>query len=140
MKILNLSDSEFQRLLGIKRPTFNKMLEIVTEAHAIAKRKGGVQSRLSIEERLVMMIEFWKSDYTYFSIGVRYGVSESYAYKIITRFENYLIESGEFSLPNINDIKKEDIIIVDSTEIDIQRPKKNSVKRKTILERKKDIQ
>ncbi len=73
------------------------------------------------------------------SIGVRYGVSESYAYKIITRFENYLIESGEFSLPNINDIKKEDIIIVDSTEIEIQRPKKNSVKRKTILERKKDI-
>ncbi len=58
MKILNLSDSEFQRLLGIKRPTFNKMLEIVTKAHRLAKTKCGVESKLSIQDRLMMTIEF----------------------------------------------------------------------------------
>jgi hypothetical protein len=58
LSYLHLGDSEFQRLLGTKRPTFNKMLEIVTESHITAKRKGGVESRLSIEERLIMIIEF----------------------------------------------------------------------------------
>ena len=140
IKIFDINDKEFQRLLGIKRQTFNEMLEIVTEAHNLARTKGGVKSKLSIEQRLLMTIEFWKSDYTYFSIGIKYGVSESYAYKIITRFENYLIQSEEFSLPNIHNLKKENIVIVDSTEIDIQRPKKSPVKRRIILGKRKDIQ
>ena len=48
---------------------------------------------------------------------------------MIKRFENYLIQSKEFRLPEISDIKNEDVLIVDSTEIDIQRPKKSPVKR-----------
>lgn len=106
MEISKLKESEFQRYTGIKRKTYNKMLEIVTKAHIEARKKGGVKSKLSIEQRLIMMIEFWRNDYTYFSIGIKYDVSESYAYKIITRFENYLIKSEEFSLPDIKEMKK----------------------------------
>ena len=57
---------------------------------------------------------------------------------MIERFENYLIQSKEFTLPEIRDIKNEDVLIVDSTEIDIQRPKKSPVKRNTILGKRKD--
>lgn len=140
MEISKLKESEFQRYTGIKRKTYNKMLEIVTEAHRIARTKGGVKSKFSIEQMLLITIEYWKSNYTYFSLGVKHGISEGYCYRLVKRFENYLIQSEEFSLPDISDIKNEDVLIVDTTEIDIQRPKKSPVKRKTILEKRKDIQ
>lgn len=73
----------------------------------------------------MMTIEFWKSNYTYFSIGTRYGVSESYAYKIIKRFENYLIDSGEFSLRDIDDIKEAEVVIIDTIVTKICRPNKS---------------
>ena len=61
-----------------------------------------------------------------------------YCYRLVKRFENYLIKSEEFSLP---DIKNEDsIVVIDSTEIDIQRPKKSLCNRKNILEKRKNIQ
>jgi len=43
MDIANLNAKEFQRYTGIKRETYNKMLEVVTEAHRIARTKGGVK-------------------------------------------------------------------------------------------------
>ena len=52
---------------------------------------------------------------------MKHGISEGCCYRLIKRFENYLISSKEFLLPNINDLKKEDIVIIDSTEIEIQR-------------------
>ena len=138
MDITNLNAKEFQRYTGIKRETYNKMLEIVTEAHRIARTKGGVKSKFTVEQMLLITIEYWKSNCTYFSLGIKHGISEGYCYRLIKRFENYLIQSKEFTLPEISDIKNEDVLIVDSTEIDIQRPKKSPVKRNTILGKRKD--
>jgi hypothetical protein len=42
-------------------------------------------------------------------------------------------------LPDINDIKKEDIVVIDSTEIDIQSPKKALTKEK-LFWKEKNIQ
>ncbi len=97
------------------------MLGIVTEAHRIARTKGGVKSKFSIEQMLLITIEYWKSNCAYFSLGVKHGISEGCCYRLIKRFENYLIQSEEFSLPDISDIKNEDVLIVGTTEIDIQR-------------------
>ena len=133
-----LNDLEFQRYTGIKRKTYNKMLEILTEAHRIARTNGGVKSKFTVEEMLLIAIEYWKSNCTYFSLGVKHEISEGYCYRLVKRFENYLIKSEEFSLP---DIKNEDsIVVIDSIEIDIQRPKKSLCNRKNILEKRKNIQ
>ena len=70
---------------------------------------------------LFITIEYWKTNLTYFHLGKKWNISESYCYRIVARIEKYLIESSEFSLPEIKD---EDVVIVDSSEISIQRPKK----------------
>ena len=49
MDIKTLNDGEFQRYTGIKRKTYDKMLEIITEAHLKARRKDGVKSKFTIE-------------------------------------------------------------------------------------------
>ena len=40
-----LNVEEFQHYTCIKRKTYNKMLEIATDAHIIARRKRGVKSK-----------------------------------------------------------------------------------------------
>jgi hypothetical protein len=124
MDILQLKDEDFRRLVGIKRITFNKMLEILIEAYKIKKAKGGRKNKTTIETMLLMTLEYWREYRTYFSIGVRYGLSEGYSYKVIKWVEDVLNDRPEFKLPKIEKLKEIETIIVDGTEVQIQRPKK----------------
>ncbi len=44
--VKDLQPEAFRRLTGIKRTTFDKMIEILTEAHAKKKAQGGRPSKL----------------------------------------------------------------------------------------------
>ena len=129
-KIKLLSDSQFRRVTGVKRHTFEKMVEILTEAHRIKKSKGGRPNKLSIEDMLLMALEYIREYRTYLHIGMSYGLAESNAFEVIRWVENTLIKSKEFSLPGRKALLKSDhefeVILIDATESPIQRPKKNS--------------
>lgn len=119
----------FRRLTGVKRSTFEKMVEILEKAFAIKKVQGGRPNKLSIEEMLLMTLEYLREYRTYFHIGRSYGVSESSAYKTIRWVEDTLIKCKEFSLPGRKALLKSDmayeVVLVDATESPIERPKKN---------------
>ena len=57
------------------------MLEILREADAKKKAKGGRKSKLSIEDQLLMALEYIREYRTYFHIATNDGISESVAYK-----------------------------------------------------------
>ena len=126
-----LSEAEFRRLTGVKKQTHGKMLEILKTAQAEKKARGGRENKLSIENKLLMALEYLREYRTYFHIGQNYGVSESYAYKVIRWVENTLIKRGIFNLPGRKALLKSDVeynvVLVDASETPIQRPKKNSV-------------
>jgi len=128
--IQGLSAEEFRRLTGVKRPTFQKMIELLEEAHLRKKAQGGRCNKLSIETMLLMTLEYLREYRTYFHISKSYGISESYAYKVIRWVENTLIKSKVFSLPGRKTLLKSDVkyevVLVDASETPIQRPKKNS--------------
>lgn len=129
-KIKSSSDSQFRRVTGVKRTTFAKMVEILEEAHQIKKSKGGRPSKLGIEDKLLMALEYIREYRTYMHIATSYGLAESNAFEIIRWVENTLIKSKEFSLPGRKALVKSDhefeVILIDATESPIQRPKKNS--------------
>ena len=50
-QIQALEDEKFRRLTGVKKETFLKMTEILTEADIIIKQRGGRKNKLSIEDR-----------------------------------------------------------------------------------------
>ena len=52
------SDEQFRRVTGVKRVAFNKMVDILNEAHKIKKSKGGRPNKLSVEEMLLMALEY----------------------------------------------------------------------------------
>jgi len=139
-KITGLDDERFRRLTGIKRTTFEKMISILQEADKIKKIRGGRKNKLSIENMLLMALEYMREYRTYFHISQSYGVSESSAYKAVRWIEDTLIKHPDFALPGRKELLKSDIeydvILIDATETPIERPKKNKkhitqVKRKS---------
>ena len=80
-RIKGIKEKEFRRLTGIKRKTFEKILEILKKADKAKRVKGGRKSKLSMEDMMLMTLEYWRENRTYFHTGQSYGISESSAYK-----------------------------------------------------------
>lgn len=137
--IKKLGKEKFRRLTGVKRETFEKMIEILSVSDLKKKRRGGRKNTLNLEDRLLMALEYIREYRTYFHISQSYGVSESTAYKTVKWVEDTLIKHPAFSLPGRKELLKSEIdfevILVDATETPIERPKKS--KEDTIQERKK---
>jgi len=65
----SLAEGKFRRLTGIKKLTFIKMLEILTNAQQAKKKKGGRNPKLCIEDMLLMTLEYLREYRTYFHIS-----------------------------------------------------------------------
>ncbi len=131
-QIKEFTDEHFRRLTGVKKNTFKKMVEILREADLNKKARGGRKSKLSIEDRLLMALEYIREYRTYFHIATSYGVSESVAYKIVRWVEDTLIKDPVFALPGRKALLKSDmeyeVLLIDASESAIERPKKKSSK------------
>lgn len=149
MKFKNLkqlSKEKFRRITGVKPATFDKMVEIVKNAFIekkkLQKAPGGRKAILSIEDRILMTLEYLREYRTYAHIGVSYGLSETRVFENIRLIENILIKSKEFRLPGRKALLKSDnefeVVLIDATESPIERPKKNSAN--SIPEKRKDTQ
>lgn len=123
------SNESFRRLTGIKRRTFAVMVVLLEEAELDLKSQGGKPTKLSIENRLLMTLEYLREYRTYFHISRSYGISESTCYRNIRWVEDTLIQSGKFSLPGRKTLVKNDseyeVVLIDVTETPIERPQKN---------------
>jgi hypothetical protein len=127
---IRLSEREFRRLTGVKRTSFAKMAEILTVAEVAKRRKGGHKSKLPMEDKLLLTLEYLREYRTYFHIVQDFGIHETSAIRISRWVEEILIKDGTFSLPGRKALLKSDVeyevILVDATESPIERPQKNS--------------
>ena len=137
-KLAEYSNTKFRRITGVKRATFDKMVEILQKGYAEKHRRRGRTPKLSIEDLLLATLEYLREYRTYAHIAASYGIAESNIYRGIKRVEDTLIRDGTFSLPGRKAPLKRDteyeVILVDATESPIERPKKS--KSDTIRERK----
>ena len=137
-KINRLKDTQFRRKTGVKRKTFNKMVEIVREVEEKRKKILGRPLKLNYEDQVLMALEYLREYRTYFSLAQIYDLSEANCYKICRKVEDILIKSKEFKLPNRKDVYEDpniEVIVVDAVESAIERPKKS--KGNTTPERKR---
>lgn len=129
-KIKQLKEESFRRLTGVKRKTFDKMVEILNIARLGRKLRCGKPNKLLIEDSLLMALEYMREYRTYFHISKSYGISESACYRNIRWVEDTLVKDKAFSLPGRKALIKSDacyeVILVDATESPIERPKKKS--------------
>ena len=111
------SPEAFRRLTGIKRTTFDVMANILSKSDAILKSQGGKPNKLTIEDRLLMALEYLREYRTYFHISRSYGISESACYRNRRWVEDTLITDGKFSLPGRKALLKSDIESVKKRDI-----------------------
>jgi len=128
--IKKLKETEFRGVTGVSRATFEAMLEVVKAAYKETHSKhNGRHRKLSQEDMLLMMLEYYKEYRTLECIGASYGLKKSNVGKTIKWVEEALIKSGLFSLPGKKKLAQSkvefEIIVVDTTETPIQRPKRN---------------
>lgn len=129
-----LSKEHFRRLTGVKRETFEKMIGALEKARNSRYRKAGRRGRLSIQDKLLMALEYLREYRTYFHLGKSYGLSESACYRSCRWVEDTLVKSGEFALPGKKTLLKSDmeyeVILIDAAESPIERPKKRVKEKK----------
>jgi Helix-turn-helix of DDE superfamily endonuclease len=94
----SLPPPAFKRACGLSRPTFALMVEVL-RPHLERHGKRGGQNRLSVEDQLLMTLQYWREYRTQFHIGLDFGVSESTVCRTIEKVETLLVRSGQFRLP-----------------------------------------
>ncbi len=129
-KIKLLSPTDFKRYCGLKPETFNRICDFIRAKLLGSQKKPGRPTKLSIEDQVLLMLEYWREYRTQFHIAKSWGLSEPTVCRTITKIENILKQSPEFALLGKRALYQNDnifeVIVVDATETEIERPKKNS--------------
>ncbi len=125
--IKDYTPEKFKRLTGVSKEVFALMVDaLVTEL-----RPFGRPPVLCLEDRLLMVLMYWREYRTYEHIGETYGVSEATVCRTVQQFETILIKDKRFHLPGKKALRKSDtvfeVVLIDATECACERPKKNRV-------------
>ena len=122
-KFEKVNEESFKRLVGVKRATFEVMVEEYKKAEEERKKGhkiGGRKPKLCEEDRVLFMLEYYREYRTLYHMGIDYGISEGQASKLVRDVENVLIKSGKFSLPSKKALYEDSIeleyILIDATE------------------------
>jgi len=122
--IEHLKDTDFKRLTGVQRETFDQMLKVVEKG----LRNFGRPTKLSRADQLLLTLIYWREYRTEFHIAQSYGISEATVCRTIQKVENALVRSGEFRLPGKKTLQASDtvfeVVLLDVSEQPIERPKK----------------
>jgi len=122
--IKHLKATDFKRLTGVQRETFERMLAVVEKG----LRAYGRPTKLSRADQLLLTLMYWREYRTEFHIAQSYGLSESTVCRTIQKVENALVRSGRFRLPGKKVLQPSDtifeVVLVDVSEQPIERPKK----------------
>jgi len=129
LRIANLKGSDYHALFGVQKPTFEAMLAILEEAYEQLHKQGGRPPRLSALDKLVVTLGYYREYRTMHHIGFDYSVSKSRISDAVKWVEDTLLQDGTFSLPSKRELTNPDtdieIVIVDTTEQETERPQKN---------------
>lgn len=128
-RIKKLKESDYQGLFGVRKVTFDAILAILEGAFEEMHTRGGRPSRLSVLDKLIVTLGYYHDYRTMENIAFDYDVSKSRISDAVKWVEETLINDGTFALPSKRELLKADteiaILIVDATEQETERPKKN---------------
>ena len=121
-RIKSLKEKDYQKYFGVTRATFDKMLEILEDADRYKRRNGGRPSVLSVLDKLVIMLQYYREYRTMDNIAFDYGTNKSTVYYAIKWSEETLIKDKTFHLPSGKKMLEDTsikVIVADATECEI---------------------
>ncbi len=74
-QIKDLRPALFKRYCGVKPETFQRMVEVVSDHLAETRIKTGRPPKLSVEDQVLMTLEYWREYRTFFHLARTVGAS-----------------------------------------------------------------
>jgi hypothetical protein len=128
-RIANLAEEKYQVIFGVHKATFDALLAILERAYEEMRKRGGRERKLSVLDMLVIFLGYYHDYRTMENLAFDYGVHKQRISEAVAWVEQTLIKDGTFSLPSKRELLKSEteiiIAIVDVTEQETERPKKN---------------
>ena len=94
INIGNLQESEYKESLGVSKTTFDRMLEELERAYASERSKGGrLNYKLTLTDKLVMVLIYIREGRTMQSIAMDYGVCKNEVWKAIHWIVDVLVRA-----------------------------------------------
>ena len=125
-RIAKLKAEKYQELFGVNKTTFETMLEVLETDYRKKHQRGGRPPKLSVLDKLIIMLQYYK-EYRAMEDAIHWA-------------EETLIADGRFHLPSKRELLNNpslEVVIIDVTECETERPKKN--KNATIPVKRRDI-
>ena len=111
-----------KRLVGVKKETFESMLEVCEEYSQKKKSQGVRPNKLSVSSQLLLMLEYYREYRSLAHMAFDYGISEPTASRVIKEMERVLLQSGKFPLPSKKALYQDEggielsYVVIDATE------------------------
>jgi hypothetical protein len=142
-RISKMPIGKYKEIFGIEKHIFDRLLRLLEVADTYQRKsKAGRKGRLSVLDKLVITLMYWREYRTYRHMAFDYCVGKTQIGDAVMWVENTVIESGLCSLKSARELRdnpnKIKIAIVDVTEQEIERPKRG--KKIGIQARKSDTQ
>ena len=133
-QVREMEAAKFKRLIGVKPTTFELMRQAALageprSTHPKTGAKRGPKARLSLEERLLMLLMYYREYRSFAHIGAAFGLSEAQSWRIITGLEQRLMKNEHFHLTRKQRLRSDtqwQMVVVDVGEHPVERPKKSS--------------
>jgi hypothetical protein len=137
-KKLTLSDETFKRRIGTTKPVFQTMLDILHAAHSTLHQSGGKPNELSVGDKLLITLKYYREYTTMESIADDYHCSKSSVFRSIHWVEDVLSADGRFQLPGKKALQEDapKTAAIDVMAHPIERPPKS---RKTGIPARKSV-
>ncbi len=118
-RVKSLPKKHFKQIFGVSRGTFLKMYKVLRRDYREKHKNGGRPPVLSVLDKLVIALQYWREYRTYRHIAFDYGVGKTAIGDAVIWVEDTLIKSGLFSLLSKRILQKDDefeIVLIDVTE------------------------
>jgi len=125
-KALKMPNKQFKRIIGTTKPVFLMMKNVLEIAQEKLHETGGKPPNLTVGDKLLITLQYYREYRTMESIAVDYGCAKSSVCRSINWVENTLSADGQFQLPGKRALQDGTLktVAVDVTEHPIERPKK----------------
>lgn len=128
-RIAKMPVSKYKEIFGVDKHIFDRLLRLLNAANVFGRKSGaGRKPRLSVLDKLVITLMYWREYRTYRHIAFDYDVGKSQVGDAVLWVENTIVKSGFCNFKSARELRdnpnKIKIAIADVTEQEIERPKR----------------
>jgi hypothetical protein len=93
-KTAKLSPEDFKQLSGVKKETFDNMIEVLRIAYTEKHKRRGRHTKLSLTDQLFMSLKYWRQYITQKELSYEFEVGEATTHDTIVWVENTLLRAA----------------------------------------------